>query len=221
MRFKRSLLSDTDGLLIAKTIRDDRNKEQIKTARWYAERKGANEFSTKQAIAFEGAVVELSLEEKERMLKERMDEFFEVTAEQYKAFAERSIDEEYLKEAQHSLAKAKARLESLTPKAEAQAERIEEANRISNIENGWLNKKEDYEKWLKEFKAECLKDGIKVEEVNNRWMNGTTPNGKRFLMEINNGYTLRSFHCYTLKIDRETIFTSGDFSTCYYQLKNN
>lgn len=73
---QNDLLCDTK-LVIAKTIRDDRNKEQIKTARWYAERKGANEFSTKQAIAFEGAVVELSLEEKERMLKERMDEFFE------------------------------------------------------------------------------------------------------------------------------------------------
>lgn len=73
---QNDLLTDTK-LVIAKTIRDNKNKEQIKTARWYAERKGANEFSTKQAIAFEGAVVELSLEEKERMLKERMDEFFE------------------------------------------------------------------------------------------------------------------------------------------------
>lgn len=68
------LLSDTK-LVIAKTIRDPKNKEQIKTARWYAERKGADEFSTKQAVAFEGAVVELSLEEKEKALKDLVAKF--------------------------------------------------------------------------------------------------------------------------------------------------
>lgn len=73
---KNALLTDAK-LTIAETLRDPKSKERVKTARWYAERKGADEFSTKQAIAFEGAVVELSLEEKERMLKERMDEFFE------------------------------------------------------------------------------------------------------------------------------------------------
>ena len=63
-------------LTIAETLRDPDNKERIKTARWYAERKGADEFSTKQAVAFEGAVVELSLDEKEKALKEKMAEFF-------------------------------------------------------------------------------------------------------------------------------------------------
>lgn len=72
---QNDLLSDTK-LVIAKTIRDDSNKEQIKTARWYAERKGADEFSTKSAVAFEGAVVELSLAEKEKALEEKMAEFF-------------------------------------------------------------------------------------------------------------------------------------------------
>ena len=63
-------------LTIAETLRDPDNRERIKTARWYAERKGADEFSTKQAVAFEGAVIELSLEEKEKALKEKMAEFF-------------------------------------------------------------------------------------------------------------------------------------------------
>lgn len=75
-RLQNDLLTDAK-LTIAETLRDKNNKERVKTARWYAERKGANEFSTKQAIAFEGAVVELSLEEKEQMLKQKMDEFFE------------------------------------------------------------------------------------------------------------------------------------------------
>ena len=59
-------------LTIAETLRDPNNRERIKTARWYAERKGADEFSTKSAVAFEGAVVELSLDEKEKALKEKM-----------------------------------------------------------------------------------------------------------------------------------------------------
>ena len=62
-------------LTIAETLRDPGNKERVKTARWYAERKGADEFSTKQAVAFEGAVIELSLEEKEKKLKELVDKF--------------------------------------------------------------------------------------------------------------------------------------------------
>ena len=64
-------------LTIAETLRDPKSKERVKTARWYAERKGADEFSTKQAVAFEGAVVELSLEEKQKMLEEKMAEFFD------------------------------------------------------------------------------------------------------------------------------------------------
>lgn len=62
-------------LTIAETLKDPDSKERVKTARWYLERKGADEFSTKQAVAFEGAVVELSLEDKERKLKELMEQF--------------------------------------------------------------------------------------------------------------------------------------------------
>ena len=58
-------------LVIAEAVKSG----DIKTAKWYAERKGADEFSTKQAVAFEGAVIELSLEEKEKKLKELVEEF--------------------------------------------------------------------------------------------------------------------------------------------------
>lgn len=46
-----------------------------KTTRWYLEHKCPEEFSTKSAVAFEGAVVELSLEEKEKALKELVATF--------------------------------------------------------------------------------------------------------------------------------------------------
>ena len=46
-----------------------------KMTRWYLEHKCPEEFSTKSAVAFEGAVVELSLEEKEKALKELVENF--------------------------------------------------------------------------------------------------------------------------------------------------
>lgn len=46
-----------------------------KTTRWYLEHKCPEEFSTKSAVAFEGAVVELSLEEKEKALKDLVEQF--------------------------------------------------------------------------------------------------------------------------------------------------
>ena len=55
------------------TVADALRNKDTRTARWYLERKASDEFSTKQAVAFEGAVVELSLEEKERRLKELVE----------------------------------------------------------------------------------------------------------------------------------------------------
>lgn len=48
---------------------------KYKVAQWYLERKAADEFSTKSAVAFEGAVVELSLDEKEQALKDLVETF--------------------------------------------------------------------------------------------------------------------------------------------------
>lgn len=77
-----------------------------------------------------------------------------------------------------------------------------------------------YEELMKaEFEQEqkeWAKDGIKLEE---RYF-GATPKGKRFMIDRNSGFTERSFHCYTLYIDGETIFTSGEFWRCYSVIKN-
>lgn len=64
-----------DARLVIRKALKGNNRDAIQTARWYAERKAPDEFSTKQAIAFEGAVVELSLEEKEKALKDLMEQF--------------------------------------------------------------------------------------------------------------------------------------------------
>lgn len=67
------LLSDlltASKMTIAKSIK----KGDVRTAKWYAERKGADEFSTKQAVALEGAVVELSIEDKRKAAQEFVEQ---------------------------------------------------------------------------------------------------------------------------------------------------
>ena len=56
-------------------ISDAINEGDVKTAKWYLERKAANEFSSKAAVSFENAVVELTLEDKEKALKEMVKKF--------------------------------------------------------------------------------------------------------------------------------------------------
>lgn len=56
-------------------IKDAIKSGKTKVSQWYLERKAADEFSTKSAVAFEGAVVELSLEEKEQALKDLVETF--------------------------------------------------------------------------------------------------------------------------------------------------
>lgn len=57
------------------TVNEAIKSRRVKSAEWYLERKATDEFSTKSAIAFEGAVVELSLEEKEEALKRLVETF--------------------------------------------------------------------------------------------------------------------------------------------------
>ena len=56
-------------------IKDAIRAGRTKPSQWYLERKAADEFSTKSAVAFEGGVIELSLEEKEKALRELVETF--------------------------------------------------------------------------------------------------------------------------------------------------
>ena len=57
------------------TVASAVKKGDLKTAKWYLERKAADEFSTKAAVAFESAVIELSIEDKEKALKQMIKGF--------------------------------------------------------------------------------------------------------------------------------------------------
>lgn len=139
---------------------------------------------------------------------------------------ERELDE--VEDAKHRLETAKKNLEKILPQV-AEVEAVTaECEAIGNIEAKMIRNlpkksaeelKAEYEAWLAEFKADCLKDGIIIDEATAHFVAGTAKNGKRFALYINNGFTERSLHCYTLRINGETIFTSGDFVTAYRILK--
>lgn len=65
-----SLVSDSK-LIVADAIRSG----DVKTAKWYLEKKKADEFGSKASVSFENAVVELSLADKEKALNEMMERF--------------------------------------------------------------------------------------------------------------------------------------------------
>lgn len=163
------------------------------------------------------------------------EEWFEYrdncTPEQDVAHFEMTVANHNVEDTLRRLENANKRLNKITEKFEAETERIaeeqKEIGRANEIENAWLSttkktleeREAEYQEWLKKFKAECLKDGVVIEKATNSFIDGTTKSGKSFIMYTNCGITERSRHCYTLNIDGETIFTSGEFYTAYAIVK--
>lgn len=69
--FLRSELVAQAKLNIAESMRAG----SVSTAKWFLERRVPEEFSTKSAVAFEGAVIGLSMEEKQAELDKLLDNF--------------------------------------------------------------------------------------------------------------------------------------------------
>ena len=115
-----------------------------------------------------------------------------------------------IEDIQGRIKRAEARLE----KAEKEVnEYYEELQRIE----GFKAKEELMQKRFEQEQEEWAKDGITLK---GRYY-GTTPSGKSFDIYGNNGITLRSMHCFTLAINGETIFTSGEFWRAYAIIKNS
>lgn len=110
---------------------------------------------------------------------------------------------EKIERAERNLAKAENELE-------AHREEVAKIEDMKQKEALW---KAEFEEEQREWK----KDGI---ELDGRYY-GRTPNGKRFDIEKNGTCTKRGFHCFTLYIDGEVIFTSGEFWRAYAKVKNN
>lgn len=117
---------------------------------------------------------------------------------------------EDVKEVERQIANAEKRFDKAEEKVEAYH------RELAAVED--LKAKEELMK--KEFEAEqkeWAKDGITL----GRRYHGITPNGKRFSIEGNNGWTNRSRHCFTLYLDGQVVFTSGEFWRAYGVVKNN
>lgn len=50
---------------------------------------------------------------------------------------------------------------------------------------------------------------------------GVTPNGKKWTLDMNGGWTTRSRHCGTLRIDGECIYTSGTLAKAFEYILEN
>ena len=148
----------------------------------------------------------------------------DMTNEQYAAYFDWSLNQNHIKEYEHNLERAQREYDKLMGRYNTEAEEQALTEHINGMENSWAQsidwqaEHEKYLKWLERFKVDCLKDGITIDEATNNYINGFSKKGERFVMYINNGWTERSFHSYTLRIAGETIFTSGLFSTGYRYL---
>lgn len=130
------------------------------------------------------------------------------------AYFDLCIARRNLEEVNEAIEKAERRFQ----KAEqAVDEYREEVNKLEDLKRKEELLKLEFEQEQKEW----AKDGITLK---GRYY-GETPNGKRFVIERNNGWTERSLHCYSLWIgDMEsgnTIFTSGEFWRAYAVVKKS
>lgn len=119
-----------------------------------------------------------------------------------------------LKRAEDDVEEIKGKIERTTKKFEKLAGEAEEIKAQEEAEE-ILKKKADTETMtFEEEKAEWAKDGINLE----RRYAGTTPKGNRFSIARNSGWTERSWHCFTLYINGNVIFTSGEFWRAYAEI---
>lgn len=118
--------------------------------------------------------------------------------------------EDEVKDLEKSIEKAEKRFEKAEIKLD---EYHKEVKKIADLKEREKLMQAEFEKEQKQW----AKDGITLEA---RYY-GITPNGKRFYIERNHGETFRSLHCFTLTIDGETIFTSGEFWRAYIEIKRS
>ena len=119
--------------------------------------------------------------------------------------------------AKDNVEEIKAKIENATARYEKTEEEVEKHHKEIEAIADLKMKEELYKLEFEAEQKEWAKDGINLE---GRYY-GETPNGKRFFIERNHGFTKRSWHCFTLTINGETIFTSGEFWRAYAVIKNN
>ena len=117
--------------------------------------------------------------------------------------------------AKYDIKDLKERIEKTEKRFETAEAKMEDKRRAIQIIEDQKKKEELMKLEFEEEQKEWAKDGITLEER----YSGKTPTGKRFFIYQNRGCTERSWHCFTLDIDGQTIFTSGEFWRAYAEIK--
>ena len=115
----------------------------------------------------------------------------------------------YVDEIRHDIEFAEKKLAESEEKLEAH--RAE----VARIENA-KEREKLYQMEFEAQKKEWAKDGITL--TGNCY--GITPKGLPFAVYGNHGITERSRYCFTLQVNGETVFTSGEFWRAYMEIKN-
>lgn len=159
---------------------------------------------------------------REQMFEKRENN--EMSQEQWSAWFDKRLAEGNVEDTHHRLENAAKRFEKAVAEYEKVAEKTAEDEEINSKELQWLEaaqkSEEEYYKWLAQFKKECAEDGIIIEKADRWHVIGNTVSGKQFVLYLNDGWTKRSLHSYTLRVNGTVLFTSGLFSTCYKYLMN-
>lgn len=80
---------------------------------------------------------------------------------------------------------------------------------------------EEAEKQIADEIARWAEAGITVTMLTSNFIAGTTPKGKYFTIDGNNGVTERSRYCFSVRVGGEQVFTSGQFYTAFKAIKNS
>lgn len=126
------------------------------------------------------------------------------TPEQHEAYLSLCVARDDFEETERRI----IRLKEKSGKAEKAVAQIREAIAAEETER---QKSEEISRWAE--------DGIKVVHMTGNIISGLTPSGVRFCINGNNGITERSLHCFSLTIDNELVFTSGEFYRAYKIIK--
>ena len=116
--------------------------------------------------------------------------------------------------AQYDVKDLKERIEKTEKRFEKAQEKMEDRRKAIQIIEDQKKKEELMKLEFEEEQKEWAKDGITLEER----YSGITPKGNRFLIFGNSGFTTRSWHCFTLYINGNVIFTSGEFWKAYAEI---
>lgn len=126
------------------------------------------------------------------------------------AWIDLGMAEDRVAEIEYKIEKAEERLDKAEEELDAYHKELEQIEDLKR-------KEELFKLAFEEEQKEWAKDGI---TLTSRYM-GYTPSGKSFWITGNNGFTKRSLHCFTLIIDGNTIFTSGEFWRAYGVVLNS